>query len=97
MARDRVTYEWVAEETDEHGDVNNCQFFETRAEAEAAPSITGCPIVVALVRNTGNNADGLTSRYYAYLNEDGSLPEFFSTIHHEADGPSVPQRFHAPA
>lgn len=94
MGRNQITYQWVAEETDPGvGDIENVTLFDTRAEAEATTSITGLPVVVALLRIEGNQTDGEIRRYYAYPLDDGSMPERFSSTHREFDGPEVPTRF----
>jgi hypothetical protein len=87
MAQRQTTYEWVCELEDEHGDIIDCRFAETRAGAEALrdPDYT-CRI--ALVKHEGNQLDSETARSYAYIGEDGQLGE----MEGDAD-PYIPARF----
>src|SRR5688572_7031494 len=95
-------YEWDAELTAteghpdcEAGDVLDHNHRDTLAEAMAVkatdPSTTTC---LVLVRDVGNEADGLMDRSWAYLQPDGKLPEAFS-YSNGALGAVVPKRFHA--
>lgn len=45
---------------------------------------------LVLIRDSGNDEEGVTNRMYAYLTDDGELPECFG----EAWGYKVPVRFH---
>ncbi len=86
MARDKIDYEWVAEELDEHGDIIDPMYGDTLAEVmgfiEPAANVE-----YALMRREGNDADGENYREYTYL-VDGKLPLKFP------DGYRVPLRFH---
>lgn len=74
-----VTYEWTVEvledPSDQDSDILETQPFDhledalkfMRYEPEAR---------LVLVRNVGNDLDGLTDRLWAYV-EDGKLPEYF--------------------
>lgn len=76
-----TTYEWVAEKLDEHGDIEDCFYVESREEAER---IGG---EIALCRRVHYVIDGdEKDRQYAYL-EGGKLPEEFD------GGARVPKRF----
>lgn len=46
-----------------------------------------------LVRNEGNEIEGLTDRLWAYV-KDGKLPEYFSNAEGNEVGYKVPKRFH---
>tara|TARA_R110000824_G_scaffold77938_1_gene196911 strand:- start:580 stop:954 length:375 start_codon:yes stop_codon:yes gene_type:complete len=45
---------------------------------------------LVLVRDMGNEEEGVTCRQYAYLTQEGELPEYFG----EAQGYKIPVRFH---
>lgn len=84
-----TTYEWVVESIDEHGDVQDLDFWDTYAEARRAAAGPGPGIArveVGLVRSVWRDDGELLRRGYAYLDE-GELPEAFD------DGARVPQRF----
>lgn len=88
MPNTKTTYEWVAEEVDDFGDVIDPHFEDTRAGAERVIPREGCAIAIALVRNTHCGIDGdLLDRGYAYLNSKGDLPARFD------NGEKVPKRF----
>lgn len=97
-----TTYEWDIEEFDydpaaedpQAGDIIEHSFAEHLAEfsaddLKAALQCAGKRLV--LVRNVGNDLDGITDRLWAYV-VDGKLPEFFN-----AAGPltsiAVPKRY----
>lgn len=84
----KVNYEWSYEITDIDGDIIDSDFSDTLI---AFKNDTGGNIV--LVRNEGNEVDGVTDRYWAYIKEDGTLPEYFSDSYHEINI-KVPQKFH---
>lgn len=85
MSAYKVTYEWVWELVDVHGEILDCGYCSTYREAQAlAPEGI---IDYALCRRVGNDDDGEVDREYAYICED-ELPEEFD------GGSSVPQRFH---
>lgn len=81
-----ITYEWVAEPVDKHGDIIDPLFDDTLAKVKEwkAEDFDGCVrIEYALVRNDGNDEEGLQERQYAYTH-DG-----FKFDH----GAKVPKRF----
>ena len=79
-------YEWGVEEKDEYGDIAENHFCSSYAEAvEVAKDFDHCDIV--LVRTRGSEADGVTDRQWAYV-EDGKLSTYFS------EGAKVPVKFH---
>ena len=76
-----VTYEWKLELMDEHGDiVDALHFSENELQDALEAFIRHAPdhhaAAIALVRDTGNDVDGITDRQHAYL-MDGTLPEAF--------------------
>lgn len=84
-----VIYEWCYETIDEHGDILDndhadklSDFSEDRRTKQ-----------LCLVRNEGNNEDGLQDRYWAYV-KNGKLPEFFEDGAGHLINISVPKRFH---
>jgi len=77
----KTTYEWVAEKLDEHGDIEDCFYVDTREDAK---SIGG---EIALCRRVHYVEDGdEAERQYAYL-ENEELPDEFD------GGAKVPKRF----
>ena len=90
MARSNTTYEWVCELEDEHGDIVDCRFAASRADAEALRD-PDFKCSIALVKREGNHLDSETGRGYAYLDSEGNLPPQF-----EGDvDPYIPNRFRA--
>lgn len=93
-----VMYEWDVEELDapstaedpEILDHNHCDTF---AQALVILSRLDAPGRIVLVRDVGNDVEGLTDRAWAYL-KDGQLPETFTYGADEDSGIRVPQRFH---
>lgn len=96
-----TTYEFVVEELDfyegcgDDPDIIDVNAFDTMQEAAAYAEQCGNPWRIALQRNTGNDADGLTSRFYTYPDANGKLPEYFESATGFQDGPAVPKRFRA--
>lgn len=94
-----TTYEFVVEELDfyegcgDDPDIIDCVGFDTLAEATAYAAQCDNPWRIALRRDTGNDAEGLTSRFYAYPDATGRLPERFESGNGFQDGPDVPKRF----
>ena len=83
--RNKVSYEWVAEETDEHGDIIEPWFGESLHEVLYCTMDSQFKVRVALVRNEGNDEDGLQDRQYAYV-VNGLLEPFDG-------GAMIPKRF----
>jgi len=80
-----IAYEWTAEQVDHHGDIQDVDFQDRLKELD---TITRYQFVdIAVVKNTGDEANGITDRTWAYV-EGGVLPTHFK------DGSKVPQRFH---
>ena len=83
-----TTYEWTLE-TLENDEIVDSDFSDKLTFDKN--DLSGKDL--GLVRNEGNEADGLTDRYWAYV-KDGKLPEYFSDGNNENIGIKVPQRFH---
>lgn len=87
--RNTVKYEWGKEITDEHGDIIandfsdmlTVDFFNSDGE-------------LCLVRNEGNEIDGCTDRFWAYV-KDGKLPVNFTNELGQEISIKVPVRFHS--
>jgi hypothetical protein len=85
-------YEWVIEIVDEHNDIVQVNHADAYARAkrwaaEYAPELKpGERIEIGLVRDRGDEVEGLTDRQWAYV-EDGSLEPTFD------GGARVPERF----
>lgn len=86
---DKVIYEWCYETTDEHGDILDNDHEDKLVNfSEGRKTNQLC-----LVRNEGNDIDGLNDRLWAYV-KDGKLPEYFSDSMGTPIAIKVPQRFH---
>jgi hypothetical protein len=84
-----VTIDWLLEEI-ERGtdpDIIDTHCFPTLAEARAFAMTCELPTRLGLVRDRGNDLEGLLDRQWAYV-EDGKLPEYFD------GGILVPAKFH---
>lgn len=84
----QVKYEWTMEiiEDDEIVDSDfsdSLSFDKSRLEGND----------LGLVRNEGNENEGVTDRLWAYV-KDGKLPQFFSNANGLPTGYKVPVRFH---
>lgn len=94
-----TSYEFVVETLDFYEgcggnpDIIDCPAFETLEEATAYAAACDEPWRIALRRDTGNDAEGVTSRFYAYPDHGGRLPEIMESADGAHDGPVVPQRF----
>ena len=114
--RSHVVYEWDAQVSatvdgpEYYADeVIDHDFRDTLAEIVRACARSlfrphdGTTADIMLIRHLGNNDDGEKDRQWAYLNDDGTLPEYFTrhretaTETIEAQGAKIPQRFHAEA
>jgi len=84
-----VYYEWSLEYTDKDGDITNSDFADKVADF-GADVLQGR---LCLVRNTGNEIDGLQERHWAYV-KDGKLPVFFEDSAASETTIKVPKRFH---
>lgn len=84
----KVIYEWSVETVDEFGDIEDSSFYDTIEEVPALEDNHR----LCLVRNEGNDNDGLTNRLWAYV-VDGKLPEYFSDSNECEVGYKVPLKF----
>lgn len=85
-----IVYEWVIETLDEHDDIQEVTHADRCLDAlRIANKIhaEGHKVEVALVRDRGNEVDGLQNRQWAYLETDVTLPAKFD------GGATIPQRF----
>lgn len=82
-----ITYEWTLE-TIVDDEIADSDFSDTLTFNKE--DLSGNDL--GLVRNEGNEANGITDRYWAYI-KDGKLPEYFSDSQGEINI-KVPQRFH---
>jgi hypothetical protein len=90
-----VSYEWCVEVIDrESGDIVDNDFVSSFARAKSSLDEGDeyeCKVV--LVRTEGSEDDGVTDRLWAYLTDDGKLPEFFANASGNATGFRVPKKF----
>ncbi len=77
--KDEVDYEWDVEVLDEYGDIVDHHFQESFRDCVMENNGKDCYFEIVLVRTTGNQEDGVTDRTWAYVNENGELPEYSST------------------
>ena len=85
-----ITIEWLVEEVEDDlpdADIVDTHCLPTLAEARAFAAQCELPVRLGLVRDRGDDLEGLIDRQWAYV-EDGKLPEFFD------GGVLVPARFH---
>lgn len=88
MTRLLVSYEWVTEELDEHGDIAYVNGWGSFLGAVTfAKSLAPQKVDIALTASWGHEDVGLKDREYAYL-EGGKLPDTLDGGH------KVPKRFH---
>ncbi len=80
-----VEYEWTLE-TLEGEDIVDSSFSDTPFASAGTDQRLG------LVRNEGNEVEGLVLRLWAYV-VDGRLPEYFEDATGEPTGYRVPKRF----
>ena len=97
-----VTYEWIVEFIDSDGEIidvhHHDNYVAAVATKAAEPTSDFDRAHIGLVRDVGNDIEGLTDRAWAYIGDDGQLPEYFNCGETD-DGPAlsghkVPQRFH---
>ena len=90
LTRSRTSYEWGVEfvTRDGYEDIEDTYHFEKLGDAKRQTSEEfDCRIV--LIRDQGSEDAGVEHRQWAYLKDDGTLPEEFD------GGTRVPKRFHA--
>ncbi len=73
--RGKVFYEWVVEEVDQYGDIQDASHWDSFEEAVNVRNQLlkkqGCDSVeIASIRGVGDEDDGLHYRGYAYVNLD---------------------------
>jgi hypothetical protein len=94
--RNKVIYEWCIEHytDDEYQDIVDNHFSDSLTFKEIEfEANDGEKTRLVLVRNEGNDDNGLEDRHWAYV-EDGKLPQFFSDAMGEFIAYEVPKRFH---
>lgn len=94
--RDKVNYEWCIEHytDDEFQDITDNNFSDSlNFDQNDFQADDGEKTRLVLVRNEGNEKDGLEDRHWAYV-EDGKLPKFFADALGGFIGYEVPQKFH---
>lgn len=90
MARKKTIYEWRVNYRDEHGDIDDMDFFDSYVEAlkclqrEAERGATD----IELSKIVGDELDGIHYKEYATV-VDGKLPEYFD------EGDKVNKAHHA--
>jgi hypothetical protein len=86
--------EWLIETIDAYGDIIEVTHADTYAEALKWAEGQEQPTQIGLVRDRGNEVDGLVDRQWAYIEADsGKLPDHFSDSG-GCIGPAVPARYH---
>jgi len=83
-----VSYEWDYETVDEDGDIidhNHSESLSRYGESDKTDTLV-------LIRELGNDRDGMIDRTWAYV-KDGKMPEYF-TDSAGVVGAKVPERFH---
>lgn len=85
--RNTVKYEWSIETLDENEDIVDSTFWDELPKEPLEENQRLC-----LVRNEGNEIDGLTDRLWAYI-ENGELPEYFADETDCVISIKVPKRF----
>jgi len=83
-----VKYEWTIEEL-EDGEVIDSDFRDKLSDFKYFPA----DMDLGLVRNEGNDIDGVTDRVWAYV-KDGKLPEYFQDAYLQNTSHKIPVRFH---
>jgi hypothetical protein len=92
MSAIRVSYEWIVNELDGE-DIVDVNGFDTLKEALSYQGRLQRSSEIELVRNEGNEASGITDRFWAPL-KHGTLPAFFESSYGVVDL-LIPKRFHA--
>ena len=76
--KNRTSYEWVYEDVDQYGDINDPIYTDSAKDALSWIASTGEGLTaqIALVRTFGSEANGIEQRDYAYA-ANGELPTEF--------------------
>lgn len=93
-----IIYEWTVETLDfypdcDDPDIIDTSAFDTLSDALRFHRETDEPSRIVLVRNVGNDVEGLTDRAWAYV-VNGKMNEFFELGGGEESNIRVPLRFH---
>jgi hypothetical protein len=84
-----VSYEWVSETKDEHGDITDISFYDSIWDI---PKEDFGVNDIGLVRDKGGNANGLEVRLWAYI-KDNDIPRHFSDAMQEVTTVKIPNRY----
>ena len=86
----RTHYDWCCEELADGGeDADIEELYHVDTYAEAVDRMGDFKFArVSLTRDRGSEAEGLQDRQFAYVEDDGTLPEEFD------GGAKIPKRFH---
>lgn len=90
MPRLQISYEWTVEVMQD-GDIVDSSFYDNFADIPADDFTNND---IGLVRNEGNEMQGVVNRYWAYL-KDGKLPEYFTNELGESVNIKIPAKYHA--
>jgi hypothetical protein len=91
-----VTIEWLVEQLEDSSadaDIIDTSVFDTLEEARAFAVHCELPTRLGLVRDRGNDLEGIVDRQWAYV-VAGALPERFDWGGDEEGGALVPARYH---
>jgi hypothetical protein len=97
--KSKVNIEWLVEALDyyegcgDDPDIFEVVHRDTYAEALATAAQAELPTRIGLVRDRGNDVEGIIDRQWAYIN-DGKLPARFDWGGGEDGGALVPARYH---
>lgn len=83
--RTLITYEWSREIEDENGEIIDSTFEDNLFDLPTDGNLV-------LIRNEGNENEGVTARYWAYINNN-ILPEYFTNSYGNNTGYKVPNKF----
>ena len=84
-----IVYEWCYETTDENGDIIENDHSDKLADFSDNRKTDQ----LCLIRNEGDEINGIEDRFWAYV-KNGKLPELFSGALGETVNIKVPKRFH---
>jgi hypothetical protein len=87
--KNNITYEWDFETRDLYGAIEDHNFRDTLSEFHEYDKTK----YLVLVRNEGNEREGLTDRFWAYV-KNKHLPEYFQDAANEEVKIKVPAKFH---
>jgi hypothetical protein len=92
-----VSIEWLVEEIDRDGDIIDVHHLDSYAEAlehaRFCRAERDVKTSIGLVRDRGNDVEGLVDRQWAYV-DHGKLPERFDWGGGEDGGAIVPAKYH---